>query len=235
MQEYSPYSILAEANRLISDSIADENLFRNSEKQIISLLNTAESYPNMSSYQLSLAHKSLADLYNTFGITGSAMEHYEIALKMNSKIAVKKILKQLKSLPREALTFSLDANIASEPDYSNITPKKIELDADFVERRRIQDEEQAAYWGMSVEEYHKTQEDARQELQEQAAEENKIYDSEWETEIEERLSKLDDLSRKEFYRNRENRSNTQDDILSSKDLDILTLEALERSYHYHNG
>ena len=88
--EYSPYAMLAEANRLITESTTNGNLPKNCEKQVISLLNTCESYPNMSSYQLSLAHKDLADLYNSLGITGSAIEHYEIALRMNPRIAVKK-------------------------------------------------------------------------------------------------------------------------------------------------
>lgn len=230
--KYSPYDLLAEANRLISECVSKEILPKECEKQVVSLLNTAESNPNMSSYQLSLAHRDLADLYGSLGITGSALEHYEIALRMNPRIAVKKKMKQLKSLPAESLVYSLDANIGDEPDYSSFKPRKIELDTEFIEHQKRQAEKQAAFWNMSVEEYNCMYEKAREELQIQAKEEDSIYDPEWEKEIKERLSRLGEHYMQEFYQKRESR-NDETGILSSKELDRLTLEAMERSFYYH--
>lgn len=227
---YSPYSILAEANRLISESSENGSFLPNCEKQIVSLLNASASYPNMSTYQLSLAHKDLADLYCSLEITGSAIDHYEIALQMNPKIAVKKKLKLLKSIPTEALVYSLDPNIVSEPDYSNLKTRKVEMDAEFIAQQRERDEKQATYLGIGIEEYNNMHIEALKKSQEEVAEANKIYDSEWEKEVEQRLSKLDELSRKEFYRIRTQRKNSS--TLSSKELDRLTLEAMEQSFHY---
>lgn len=89
-------------------------------------------------------------------------------------------------------------------------------------------------FGMSFNKHEKMHNEIITKLQNEAAEANKIYDPEWEKEIEERLSKLDELYRREFYRIRSNRKNT-DSTMSNKRLDLLTLESMEKSFHYHNG
>lgn len=231
--KYSPYRMLAEANTLISNCKKNKVMPCECEKQIISLLNTAESYPGMSTYQLSLSHKEMANLYNSLGISGSAIEHYEIALQMNQKISVKQKLKQLKSLPTESLVYSLDANIMSEPDYSNLKSIETKLDEEFIESRREHEKRTAESFGMSVEEYRKMHKDAMNELQEEKNKNDAIYDPKFEKEIEERLSKLGEPYISEFYRNRENRE--KDSVLSDKELDLLNLEAMERSFSYRKN
>lgn len=64
-------------------------------------------------------------------------------------------------------------------------------------------------------------------------EDDNIYDEAFEQTLEERLSKLDELFRSEFYRLRTHRKNNG--VLSARDLDMLTLEAMEKSYRYRQG
>lgn len=71
----------------------------------------------------------------------------------------------------------------------------------------------------------------RAELKRRATEDDNVYDQEFEDMISARLAKLDEESRSEFYRLRTNRKN--DGILSAKEIDLLTLEAMERSYAYY--
>lgn len=59
---------------------------------------------------------------------------------------------------------------------------------------------------------------------------DKTYDSEYEHMIEDRLNKLDQLAKDEFYHIRTLR---KDSLLPDRELDMLTLEALEKSYKHH--
>jgi len=70
-----------------------------------------------------------------------------------------------------------------------------------------------------------------EKIKQEVIESNKIYDEEWEKEVAERLSKLDDFYKKEFYRLR---ASYNDDLLSHKELDKLNLESMEKSYNYSN-
>ena len=71
---------------------------------------------------------------------------------------------------------------------------------------------------------------AMEELHRKAEDDDNIYDEEFEKIVEERLSKLDELSRSEFYRLRTHRKNNG--VLSAKEIDLLTLEAMEKSFNY---
>jgi hypothetical protein len=66
-----------------------------------------------------------------------------------------------------------------------------------------------------------------QERLKKTEEENKIYDQEYEDELERRVDRLGPLVKSEFYRVRANRKESE--TLSIKELDKLTLEAMERS------
>lgn len=87
------------------------------------------------------------------------------------------------------------------------------------------------YHSNSADALNELRKEVMDELQLDAEEDDNIYDGDFEKEIEERLSKLDDLSRSEFYRLRTHRKNNG--VLSAREIDLLTLEAMEKSFNYN--
>lgn len=216
----SPYKMLNIATKLISTSTKDD-FPKERELQVVLLLNRAEEFPNMSHYQLSFSHKALAELYDAVGMSGSALEHYKKALELYDKAPVKRTVSKLEKVPTENLVYGIDGNACGEPDWDNL-PLGEKRDFDF------------SQYGTKHDSFtEKAYKETRAKLKLQAEEDDNIYDPEFEKEIEERLAKLDEESRSEFYRIRTHRKN--DGILSAREIDLLTLEAMERSYYHYMG
>lgn len=210
---YSPYALIYEAKEKIFQMILD--MPKQKEKRVIELLNAAETYPEVSKYQLASVRKMLVDLYISHEIYGSAYDHCLIAMSLNPNIALKGKLKKLILIKNEhpdSFIYSFDPNIVDlELCYtSKNQTSSLRIDDNSNSLRRAENA-------------------ARMECMIEARESDKIFDPEHEALLEERLSKLDELSRTEFYRRRAKRKS--DDVLSQKELDILYLESLERSYN----
>lgn len=84
----------------------------------------------------------------------------------------------------------------------------------------------------SEEDRKKFLEQIKKERKKEIKNENRLFDPTFEKSIKDRLNKLDQKSIDEFYRTRENRAEDKNTNLSNKELDLLTLENLERSFEF---
>ena len=217
------------------------------EEKVLKLINSAETYPNMSSYQIMQARIMLIDLYISHKIYGNAYDLCHKTLAINPKAPVKKKIKQLEVIRNEGVenfAYSCDTNIVDVSLCYINTPKTSE---DYMEVLPMHNPDETSQMiSDTVENYTRTQryhsdsadtlnelrKRTMEDLRRAAEEDDNIYDEEFEKMIEERLSKLDELSRSEFYRLRTHRKGNG--VLSAKDIDLLTLEAMEKSYKYRN-
>lgn len=104
----SPYLLNDKLLEMITELNADFSVHL--EKDVLILLNRIDSYPNMSTYQLSLSLKSLADCYLEHGITGNALELYKLGLQKNKNLPVKRNIAKLEKINKNDLIYSLDIN-----------------------------------------------------------------------------------------------------------------------------
>lgn len=212
MNNYLPYAIKDLALKLIAES-TENNFSRERELQIVLLLNKSEDNYRMSHYQLARAHKTFAEFYNSIGMTGSALEHYEKALELDNKLAVKRILTNLKKIPKDELVYGIDINTYGEPDLSELNTEVYDPSSEYTTE-------------------HKSKYIHKYITDKEMVAEDDIYDPEWERMIEERLDKLDEISKKEFYRHRALRD-INDVNHTYKELDMFMLKSMEESSAYY--
>lgn len=229
---YSPFDMCSEAIRII-DSHQSDIMAVETEKQVILLLNKSDSYKEMSAYQLSDARKKFAEYYYTNNLTGSALEQYQLAINLNPRISVKRHLKELLAINKNELVYSLDANMVGEPDMSNLkyyeSPQFIIDPAEKLKK----DIARAKFYGMSLEEYRKWESELRertyQKLRPKAAEDDSIFDPEFEEYVHSELEKLGEDYYKSFYDLLERRDPEKDCDLSYRKWAQLTLQSLWNS------
>lgn len=224
----SPYRLNDDAMQLIEQ--LSENFSKEVEEKILVLINAASLHPKMSKYQLSLTHKALGDCYYEHKFFQSALEQYSRAIFNNSKIAVKRRIKELSAIPLENRTSSLSPDVISDvlqfPEYK----KLIERERDLIQT------ELDTLWRNNLDSRQRL-EQIREDIAFDSEQEDFIFDSEYEAEIERRLSVLGEPYKSEFYRLREERLLTKksDDILSIKDYELLDLESMEQSATFNEN
>lgn len=228
--KYSPYDMNNEASRLI-DECRVNGLAQENELQIILLINKAQTYTNMSKYQLSFTRKKFAELYYSLGITGNALEQYKLAIELNNRLPIKRVLSSLEKIPKNDLVYSLDTNMFNEPDLSKLKEIPSINEEDILKRLEQHKKEHAAFWGMSSHEYEEYEINIQNELYEEVATEDSTFDLEFEKMLNSRIEKLDDMSKMAFQQIRGNIKS--DGALSINERLLLALEALERSQNYN--
>ena len=229
---YSPFDMCNEAVQIIA-SYKSGLMTAADERQVILLLNMADSYKEMSAYQMSIARKKFADYYYSNNFTGSALEQYQLAIEINPKLSVKKRLKELLLINKCDLIYSLDANMVGKPDMSNL--KYYELPQSLIDpaEQLKRDIKSANFHGMSLNEYRKwiydLREKAERELRLEAEKENSVYDPEFDEFVQSELDKLGDDDRKSFYDLLQRHDFEKDYPYSYKKWAVSTLQSFWKS------
>lgn len=231
----TPYRLLHDAMALIEQLCT--NFDREVEEKAVVLINAAALHPSMSTYQLSMAHKALADCYFQHNFRGSALEHYQRGLSLNGSLAVKRRIQQLQTIPKEGLLSSASPDLIQDvftfPEYAELVEEnhcntdalRVEIVKDYANSDKPK--------GLfdSEEECAAALEKVRQELKLKAEQENRTYDPANDFEVCGLLQSLSEADRSEFFRVREQsmRNRRDDETFSQRDLDILELQAMQRS------
>jgi|GEM_PF-1697981 len=224
----SPYKLNEDANLLIKKLYKLKDTY-DIECKIISILNTISNDLKMSTYQLSLSHKSFADYYYSKGISQDALDHYLRAVELNPSISVKKRIKELAGIPSEnrlrSISIDICNNIFEYEEYKHLLPKQSK-DLSIRETSvsaSVRNNRDAIY------------ERALSSLLQEANEENSIYDPEHEADLDVALSDLPEGYKTDYYAARDIRIQENDgsSVLSQKEIDLLELSSIKRSQKFH--
>lgn len=110
------YETLCKSIIMMKDANAVNKIPSPEERQAILLLDKASSCPDAPTVFIAYVHKLFADVYYLRNFFGSALQHYELAVKFDPALPIKDTISDLKKIPKNRLTYSTDTNISEESD-----------------------------------------------------------------------------------------------------------------------
>lgn len=124
--DISPYALNARVNTLITKSQDGNRDWKDTEPEILALLERLKADTKMSHYQLADTYKRLGDIYVLFNETEKAITSYETGLLLYGRLPVKKKLNSLKKLnsgkeiPKpHVASLEIATNEIYDPEFKN--------------------------------------------------------------------------------------------------------------------
>lgn len=129
----SPYALIYEARQHMCKMILD--FPRCKEERVIKLLNSAETYPNMSRYQMAEARIMLLDLYISHEIFGNAYDLAKVTLAAYPSAPIKTRMKKLENMMEsgQEMIYSCDINMVEPKLCYTASSRRAPVNVDWKE------------------------------------------------------------------------------------------------------